>query len=257
MIALSGEIVIALIVLFFSGAWGAIKFIDEKTDNKFVFFIPALFLSLFLYSGVGEGLLFYACLFAFGPIILMLIVVGIQQGKAPRRDDQNFNREPRLDYSSQRRRPLNLNRELAPSYVRSYDRLIDFLQVRGGKIQSKEDGLRRLEELGIENRFLSSPYVIKVLGIQEENGVAGDEEVVGDDWWESGYDSSEKDGGNRGTRMNLSSTISSSSSPAVDSCGHPGCNADVSAFDFRCYTCRNRFCSEHAGSGIDCNDCTK
>ena len=60
------------------------------------------------------------------------------------------------------------------------------LQVRGGKIQSKEDGLRRLEELGIENRFLSSPYVIKVLGIQEENGVAGDEEVVGDDWWESG-----------------------------------------------------------------------
>ena len=118
-IALSGEIVIALIVLFFSGAWGAIKFIDEKTDNKFVFFIPALFLSLFLYSGAGEGLLFYACLFAFGPIILMLVVVGIQQGKAPWRDDQNFNRGPRSDYSSQPRRPLNLNRELAPSYVRS------------------------------------------------------------------------------------------------------------------------------------------
>jgi len=253
------DLVLIVIFFFFSGVWGAIKVVDERTDNKFVFFVPAILLSLFIFSGAGEGYLFYACLFAFGPIIVMLLFVGFQQGTVPWRDSQGSRVMARSNYPSRRRRPLNLHRKLAPGYIRSYDRLIDYLQVRGGEIQSREDALHRLEEHGIENRFLSSPYVIKVLGFQEEDGdgVARGKEELGDDWWESGYDLSGGNGGDMGTVRKMSSTISSSSSPAVDSCGHPSCDANVSAFDFRCYTCRNRFCSKHAGSGIDCKKCSK
>ena len=77
---MSAEIVLGIIVLFFSGVWSAIKFVDDYTDNRLVFFVPAAVLSLFLLTGIGEGFVFFAFLFAFGPIIAMLIIVGLDQG---------------------------------------------------------------------------------------------------------------------------------------------------------------------------------
>ena len=56
---MSAEIVLAIVVLFFSGVWSAIKFVDEQTDNKWVFLVPAGVLSLFLLSGIGEGFVFF------------------------------------------------------------------------------------------------------------------------------------------------------------------------------------------------------
>ena len=247
------EIALMLIILFFSGVWGGIKYVDERTDNKLVFFIPAFLLALFISSGIGEGVAFYACLSAFGPIVVMLLFVGFQQGKTP----MIGRTSAPTDYRGYPiRRPLDLNRSLSPGYIRSYDRLIDFLQVKGGEIRSREDGQRRLEQYGIENRFLSSPYVIKILGIQEENNSRDSSEEVGDDWWEEGYDS-DKESRAKADAFKAGTHVGSSSTPNVEYCGHPGCSAEVTAFDFRCYTCRNRFCSDHAGSGIDCNNCTK
>ena len=70
------------------------------------------------------------------------------------------------------------------------------------------------------------------------------EEIIGDEWWEEGY-----------------SVDNSDDLPQAktgdESCGHSGCENSVSAFDFRCFTCRNRFCSKHAGSSIECNGCSK
>ena len=259
---MSAEITLGLIFLFFSGVWSAIKYVDDYTDNRLVFFVPAGVLSLFILTGIGEGFVFYACLFAFGPIIVMLIIVGLDQG-----GQNSFLSTRALGTSrSSPRKKKDLNRKLAPSYKRAYDRLIGFVQDRGGEIKSRDDGIRRLNELGSfdAERFFSSPYVIKTLGLASEstpkkqshvsgggapNGAerkdsVDSSEIEGDDWWEKGYEG--------GTEKSTQA-----SDPSEESCGNSQCSNPVTAFDFRCFTCRKRFCRDHAGVKIDCNDCSQ
>ena len=255
------EIALGIIFLFFSGVWSAIKFVDDHTDNRLVFFVPAAVLSLFLLTGIGEGFVFFAFLFAFGPIIVMLIIVGLDQG------GQNSILSSRASGSSRpSSRKMDLNRKLAPSYKRAYDRLIGYVQARGGEIKSREDGIRRLNELGSfdAERFFSSPYVIKALDFPPEStpnspshvpegstsSGAGRRasgsftEIEGDDWWEKGYEG----GVEKSTQA---------SGPSEESCGNPQCSNRVTPFDFRCFTCRKRFCSEHAGANIECSECSQ
>lgn len=40
-----------------------------------------------------------------------------------------------------------------------------------------------------------------------------------------------------------------------DVCGAVGCNRAVTDFDYRCFTCRKRFCISHRGTGVDCDAC--
>ncbi|MED6345692.1 MAG: hypothetical protein VX626_01125, partial [Candidatus Thermoplasmatota archaeon] len=140
---MSAEIVLAIVVLFFSGVWSAIKSVDEQTDNKWVFLVPAGGLSLFLLSGIGEGFVFFACLFALGPIVVMLIIVGL---------DQDGQKSSFYTSSGSRRgsRKRDLYRKLARSDIRAYDRLIGYaLSDWGDEIYSREDGIIRLNELGV------------------------------------------------------------------------------------------------------------
>ena len=239
------EIVLFIIFMIFSGIWSAIKWVDEQTDNKWVFLVPASVLGLAIFMEIGGGFLFWVFLLALGPVVVMLTKVGLEQGKVPRKRSYSS-----FDRTAQRNpQPLNLNRELAPSYIRAYDRLIAYIEARGGSIKSLEDARQRLAEIwsvpeSDVGRFLDSPYVIKVLGLKEEVVEEKKEEIIGDDWWEEGY-----------------SVDNSDDLPKAktgdESCGHSGCENSVSAFDFRCFTCRNRFCSEHAGSKIECDGCSK
>jgi len=237
------EIVLFIIFMIFSGIWSAIKWVDEQTDNKWVFLVPASVLGLAIFMEIGGGFLFWVFLLALGPVVVMLTKVGLEQGKVPRKRSYS----PRSNQGRKTRKSLDLNRELAPSYIRAYDRLIAYIQARGGDIKSLEDGRQRLAEIwgaSDSGRFFDSPYVIKVLGLKEEVVEEKKEEIIGDDWWEEGY-----------------SVDNSKDLPKAktgeESCGHSGCDNSVSAFDFRCFTCRNRFCSEHAGSKIECDGCSK
>ena len=163
-------------------------------------------------------------------------------------------------HHSKSRKPLNLNRTLAPSYIRAYDRLIEYIQFSGGAIKSREDGRQRLSEIwGVHEsdvgRFFDSPYVIKTLGLEEPSK---ENEVVGDDWWEKGYSGDEG-----ASDASPKTVVEMDSSPAPstievgseDACGEAGCSTSVTAFDFRCFTCRKRFCQSHAGSSVHCSNC--
>ena len=243
------EIILTIILFIFCGIWAAIKFVDEQTDNKLVFFVPAALLSLFVLSGIGDSLAFFACLLAFGPIIVMLVYVGAHQGtgKAVNYGLSQGNTRRNTQRIRSRNAP-DLNRKLAPSYIRAYDRLIGYIEARGGAIKSREDGIRRLSEIwGVPvsevGRFFDSPYVINVLDLKEVVVEENKQEVIGDEWWEEGYE----------VKSEIKSSVNTDTG---DLCGHPGCGKSVSAFDFRCYTCRNRFCPEHAGSSIDCQKCS-
>ena len=209
----------------------------------------------FLLVNASDSIIYlvFTCLTA--PIITMLVVVGIQQGnplflKEPNRTPAHrqtlTRRQPSLDRSPRR----DLNRRLAPSYVRAYDRLIGFVKANGGEIKSRQEGIERLENLGIDSAeiFFSRPYVLKVLGFENdrlvnEENKAHDQESIGDGWWEK-----DRHVGNQ--------IKSSSSTENGELCGHPGCGKPVGPFDFRCYTCRGRFCPQHVGPNIDCQRCS-
>ena len=222
---------------------------DERTDSKLVFFLPAGLLLAFLLENPSDSFSYLVLTFLTAPIITMLIIVGIQQG------NPLFLKDPNQTYVK-RRRPVNrsprrdLNRKLAPSYVRAYDRLIGYVQANGGEIKSRQEGIERLENLGIDSAeiFFSSPYVLKALGLENgsqvnEESRAPDQEIIGDDWWEEGHYAPKE-------------TKSSVSTGDGELCGHPGCDEPVGAFDFRCYTCRGRFCPKHVGRNIDCQECS-
>ena len=141
-----------------------------------------------------------------------------------------------------------------PNY--DYNRLIN--SVLDGKVESREEGVRILREFGVANpeAFFSSPYVIKTLGLEEE--LSKEPEVVGDDWWEKGYSG---DGGvsdaspKTVAEMEPSPTPSTIEVDSEDACGAAGCATAVTAFDFRGFTCRKRFCQSHAGSSVHCSNC--
>ena len=238
-----------ILLIFFSAAWGTVKWVDERTDSKLVFFIPAGLLLTYLLVNASDSLPYFVLAFLTAPIITMLIIVGIQQ------DNPLFLKDPNQTYVSRKRSAnrlprRDLNRKLAPSYVRAYDRLIGYVQANGGEIKSRQEGIERLENLGIDSAeiFFSSPYVLKVLGFENDSAVieenrAQDEEIIGDDWWEEGHYAGKE-------------IKPSASSGGGELCGHPGCDESVGAFDFRCYTCRGRFCPQHAGRNIDCQECS-
>ena len=238
-----------ILLVFFSAAWGTVKWVDERTDSKLVFFIPAGLLLTYLLVNASDSLPYLVLAFLTAPIITMLIIVGIQQG------NPLFLKDPNQTYVSRKRSAnrlprRDLNRKLAPSYVRAYDRLIGYVQANGGEIKSRQEGIERLENLGIDSAeiFFSSPYVLKVLGFENDSAAieenrAQDEEIIGDDWWEEGHYAGKE-------------IKPSASSGGGELCGHPGCDESVGAFDFRCYTCRGRFCPQHAGRNIDCQECS-
>tara|TARA_B100000003_G_scaffold130448_1_gene116978 strand:+ start:1444 stop:2193 length:750 start_codon:yes stop_codon:yes gene_type:complete len=244
-----------IFLIFVSASWATVKWVDERTDSKLVFFLPAGILMAFLLVNASDSILYlvFTCLTA--PIITMLVVVGIQQGnplflKEPNRTPAHrqtlTRRQPSLDRSPRR----DLDRRLAPSYVRAYDRLIGYVKANGGEIKSRQEGIERLENLGIDSAeiFFSSPYVLKVLGFENdrlvnEENKAHDQESIGDGWWEK-----DRHVGNQ--------IESSSSTENGELCGHPGCGKPVGPFDFRCYTCRGRFCPQHVGPNINCQLCS-
>ena len=144
-----------------------------------------------------------------------------------------------------------------PNY--DYDRLIDFLRYHGGELESREEGILKLSELGVAKPegFLSNPYVIKTLGLKEE--LSKEPEVVGDDWWEKGYSGDEGVVSDASpetvVEMEPSPTPSTIEVGSEDAWGETGCTTAVTAFDFSCFTCRKRFCQSHAGSSVHCSNC--
>ena len=52
------------------------------------------------------------------------------------------------------------------------------------------------------------------------------------------------------------SSMPQSSTEATEVCANPTCSTPVTVFDFRCYKCRNRFCSSCKGTKITCPSCS-
>ena len=69
-----------ILLIFFSVAWATVKWVDERTDSKLAFFLPAGLLLAFLLEDPSDSFSYFVLAFLTAPIITMLIIVGIQQG---------------------------------------------------------------------------------------------------------------------------------------------------------------------------------
>ena len=150
----------------------------------------------------------------------------------------------KLEYSEkyQGRPPVrDPNRKLTKRMEIYYNRLIAKL----GPVSSIDEGIEKLDKIirpehpHHSRNFLTHPYVKKALNFHDSPELV--KESV-NEWWK--VDKSEDE-----------SVIPRSSIPVsenVDICGVPSCSTGVNAFDFRCFTCRKRYCDMHKGTGIDC-----
>ena len=56
---------------------------------------------------------------------------------------------------------------------------------------------------------------------------------------------------------NVSAGVAKNEAKSDEICADPNCSKPVSAFDFRCFKCRNRFCADcEAGKSIMCKACS-
>ncbi len=56
---------------------------------------------------------------------------------------------------------------------------------------------------------------------------------------------------------NISEGVAENESKSDDICADPNCSKPVSAFDFRCFQCRGRFCADcETGKSIMCKSCS-
>ena len=153
----------------------------------------------------------------------------------------------KLEYSEkyQGRPPVREpNRKLTKRMEIHYNQLIAKL----GPVSSIDEGIEklnkiiRLEHHHHSRNFLTHPYVKKALNFHDSPELV--KESV-NEWWKVGKSEDE-------------SAIPWSSIPVsenLDTCGVPSCSTGVNAFDFRCFTCRKRYCDTHKGTGIDCQSC--
>ena len=153
----------------------------------------------------------------------------------------------KLEYSEkyQGRPPVrDPNRKLTKRMEIYYNQLIAKL----GPVSSIDEGIEKLDKIirpehpHHSRNFLTHPYVKKALNFHDSPELV--KESV-NEWWK--VDKSEDE-----------SVIPRSSIPVsenVDICGVPSCSTGVNAFDFRCFTCRKRYCDMHKGTGIDCQSC--
>ena len=154
-------------------------------------------------------------------------------------DWKSSNYRDSIDYP--RRDP---NRKLTKRMEISYNRLIALLE----PVQSIEEGIKKFHYYFYNihpehaKNFFNHPHVVRALNLEPVLESNIQSEAV--NWWD--------------VKSDDNSTTPSSSVPitqSVDICSEINCSKNVTAFDFRCFTCRKRFCDAHKGTGIDCKSC--
>ena len=163
--------------------------------------------------------------------------------------------------------PQNVSRKrYSPSKTRGYDRIINQLRLKDQTLSTQGEAIHRIVgsnmmDAKTATQFVTSPYVLKALGLA---GAAGAGAAIG-----AGVNQASQTSESRlDTMKKEAAAFFDSAKPKVnttpsrpvakgesDQCQHPSCSTSVSAFDFRCFDCRRRFCSAHKGMTFQCSDC--
>ena len=134
-----------------------------------------------------------------------------------------------------------------------YRSIIAKIHSSGVTVTTVEDAIKTYSSLfnvgeKAAKPFFNNQFVMSTLGLsiqdtaqvryQSENSNQKSEKVSSDFWG------------------NISDGVAKNEAKSDEICADPTCSKSVSAFDFRCYQCRGRFCDSCKGSGLNCPSCS-
>ena len=169
---------------------------------------------------------------------------------------------------------------ISPSRQRGYNRLMAIFNAQQVVGLPKDQAFARLVPFFGDKRFtrhlLDHPNVERLLGWNQPVAAAAPRT---ESWWQEGQAQAAAKPAEpappapgsveASTGAFWSSEPSTAAEPAPAAtpddfmigasggavCGAAGCDRGVTDFDYRCFTCRKRFCMTHRGAGVDCPTC--
>jgi hypothetical protein len=190
-------------------------------------------------------------------------------------------------YAQQRggaRRPSKKSKNShSPSRIAGYKSVISKMNMSKG-VSNVYDAENMLRSSGFmnasaANKFMAHPYVLKSMGLTAATSagvVAGNAVANQNTPMLNPADPATnlRPAGNSDDRLKKmeqeAAAFFESAKPKVNTttsrpvakdeskiCAHASCSTEVSAFDFRCFDCRKRFCSVHKGMTFQCDSCAK
>lgn len=226
---------------------------DRNTLNKGCIYSLVTFF-VFFYSTPGGGTFWGA---AFCSIFVMLcfifaslIVVWEKEYQIAKTVSSNTLHS---NYQSNR----NWQQEWEESKLRrkkaTYDHIIKVHNMKKKSITSVDDGVSKFSHIfnvgeKAARPFFQNEHVQSILGYSSSqssfsktsSGNIQKTKKVDENFWD-----------------NVSQQVTKNQSQSTDTCAAGGCSKPVSAFDFRCFQCRGRFCSDcESGKSIMCKSCS-
>ena len=185
----------------------------------------------------GGGFIVLASFFCCGFIGQILVVNGIMQVEPANQGQRLTLEEYRINYRNM-----------------PYKSIIAKVQRSGVTVTSVEDAIKTYSSLfnvgeKAARPFFQNQFVMATLGLNVQNSPQVSQVI-----------SSRK---NKSKKLdanfwdNVSEGVAKNESNSDEICADPNCSKSVSAFDFRCFKCRGRFCADcESGKSIMCKSCS-
>ena len=188
---------------------------------------------------VHPGLWILLAIFmGFALIGQLLVIMGVMEVSGPRQE-------------AERRRQKN--NQISNDYRNfHYNSIVSKINSSGITVTTVDEAIRAYSSLfnvgqKAATPFFHNQFVMSALGLSIQNTsqfsyqseVNQKSEKVGSNFW-----------------GNVSQGGVHNEAKSDDICAGHGCSNAISAFDFRCYQCRERFCESCKGSGLNCPSCS-
>ena len=188
----------------------------------------------------GGGFIVLASFFCCGFIGQILVVNGIMQvtpvNQVSNRPGSNYH-QPAIDYRNYH-----------------YQSIIAKVHRSGVTVSTVEDAVKKYSSLfnvgeKAARPFFQNQFVMATLGLNVQNSPQVSQVIS------SRQNKSKKLDANFWD--NVSEGVAKNESNSDEICADPSCTKPVSAFDFRCFKCRKRFCADcETGKSIMCKACS-
>ena len=185
----------------------------------------------------GGGFIVLASFFCCGFIGQILVVNGIMQVEPANQVQRLTLEEYRINYRN------------IP-----YKSIIAKVQRSGVTVTSVEDAIKTYSSLfnvgeKAARPFFQNQFVMSTLGLNVQNSPQVSQVISTRQNKSKNLDVNFWD--------NVSEGVAKNESKSDEICADPSCSKPVSAFDFRCFKCRGRFCADcESGKSIMCKSCS-
>ena len=189
---------------------------------------------------VHPGLWILLAIFmGFALIGQLLVIMGVMEVSGPRQE-------------AERRRQKNNQR--SNDYRNfHYNSIVSKINSSGITVTTVDEAIRTYSSLfnvgeKAATPFFHNQFVMSALGLSNQNSAQVTYQSV------SSNQNSEKVGSS--FWGNISEGVENNEAKSDETCAGPACSNPISAFDFRCYQCRDRFCESCKGIGLTCPSCS-